>query len=133
MNETEIQGLILAARQAMANAYAPYSRFKVGAAALAESGKIYTGCNVENASYGLTVCAERVAVFSAACAGERRIAALAVITESPEIDNCCGACLQVMAEFSDPEHPMTVINAAGNGQHRVLTLDQLLPHPFRLA
>lgn len=133
MDEKRIQELIASARGAMANAYAPYSGFCVGAAALAESGKVYTGCNVENASYGLTVCAERVAFFAAACAGERRIVAVAVITGSVEIENCCGACLQVMAEFRDAENPMTVINAAADGRYRLLQLDELLPFAFRLG
>ena len=104
-------------------AYAPYSHFPVGAAVLAESGKIYGGANVENASYGATICAERSAIFAAVNAGERRIKAIAV-TETP-----CGICRQVMREFCDPK-AFKVIVAKSTDDFKVFTLDELLPEGF---
>ena len=104
-------------------AYAPYSHFQVGAAVLAESGKIYGGANVENASYGATVCAERNAIFAAVNAGERKLMAIAV-TETP-----CGVCRQVMREFCDPK-AFKVIVAKSPDDFKVFTLDELLPESF---
>ena len=104
-------------------AYAPYSHFPVGAAVLAESGKVYGGANVENASYGATVCAERSAIFAAVNAGERKLVAIAV-TETP-----CGICRQVMREFCDPR-VFKVIVAKTADDYRVFTLDELLPESF---
>ena len=104
-------------------AYAPYSRFQVGAAVLAESGEIYGGANVENASYGATVCAERSAIFAAVNAGERKLKAIAV-TATP-----CGMCRQVMREFCDPES-FKVIVAKTADDDRVFTLEELLPESF---
>lgn len=104
-------------------AYAPYSRFQVGAAVLAESGEIYGGANVENASYGATVCAERSAIFAAVNAGERKLKAIAV-TATP-----CGMCRQVMREFCDPES-FKVIVAKTADDYRVFTLEELLPESF---
>ena len=120
MNERE---LIERAMEMKKAAYAPYSRFQVGAAVLAESGKIYGGANVENASYGATVCAERSAVFAAVNAGERKLVAIAV-TETP-----CGICRQVMREFCDPR-VFKVIVAKTADDYRVFTLDELLPESF---
>ena len=117
--------LIEKARQARAHAYAPYSGFKVGAAILASSGEIYSGCNVENASYGLTSCAERNAVFKAA--GERKFECLAVVTDLEEPATPCGACRQVLAEFT-PD--LTVIMANTRGEKRVTTVRELLPQAF---
>jgi cytidine deaminase len=123
--------LLTAARTAALNAHAPYSRFRVGAAVLA-GGRIYTGCNVENASYGLTICGERVAIFAAIAAGSRRIDAIALscVDASPEgsapLHMPCGACRQVMAELAPPDLPIFV-DAVGR-----FTLDQLLPFAFRL-
>ena len=104
-------------------AYAPYSRFQVGAAVLAESGKIYGGANVENASYGATICAERNAIFAAVNAGERKLKAIAV-TATP-----CGMCRQVMREFCDPK-AFKVIVAKTADDYRVFTLEELLPESF---
>jgi cytidine deaminase len=121
------KALIEAAMKARENAYAPYSGYHVGAAALAGSGRIYTGCNVENTSYGLTVCAERVAILKAATEGEREIAALAVATESGATP--CGACRQVLYEFGPTAR---VLLSGVDGTLRELTLDDLLPDAFTL-
>ena len=125
MDQESTEKLIEAARAVMAHAYAPYSRFRVGAAVLA-GGTIFSGCNVENASYGLTTCAERVAVFAAVVAGERRIEAVAVVTEAADTIAPCGACRQVLYEFGPG---MTVVMSAGGGT-AVRTLSDLLPLAF---
>ncbi len=92
--------LVAKAREAQLNAYAPYSGFKVGAALLTDDGCVYTGCNVENASYGLSVCAERIAIFKAVSEGKKEFAAMAVAGGKEGFIVPCGACLQVMAEFA---------------------------------
>lgn len=119
--------LIEAAKKARANAYAPYSGFQVGAAVLGKDGLIFTGCNVENASYSLTICAERAAVFKAVCAGTTGFDAIAVVTELDVPAAPCGACRQILAEFS-PE--MEVIMANTRGESRTATLRELLPLAF---
>jgi len=121
--------LVELARAARERAYAPYSGFRVGAALLAGSGKVYTGCNVENASYGLSLCAERVALFRAVAEGERVFRALAVVAaaETPAVP--CGACRQVLAEFAPG---LEVITAADDGRQQVYLLSELFPHPFTL-
>ncbi len=116
--------LIRAARAARARAYAPYSRFPVGAAALTSDGSIYAGANVENASFGLTQCAERVAMQTAAAAGHVRIRAVAVAGAAGIVP--CGACRQVMAEFG----VRTVVIAAEGSAPAVVPFVDLLPHPF---
>ncbi len=121
--------LIAAARAARERAYTPYSRFPVGAALETEAGQVYTGCNVENASFGLTVCAERTAAFAAVCAGDRAWRALAVV--SGDGSSPCGACRQVLAEFAGPGLPIYV--ARPDGSYQRWTLGELLPHPFGLA
>ncbi len=121
--------LLTAAREVAQNAYAPYSHFTVGAALLGEDGKIYTGCNVENSSYGLTVCAERNALFRAIASGCRRFSALLLV--APKIVPPCGACLQVLAEFCTPELPVTMVALSGEDL-RTTTLGELLPSAFKL-
>jgi cytidine deaminase len=118
--------LIALAKKARKKAYAPYSHFSVGAALLAESGQVYAGCNVENASYGLSICAERVALFKAVAAGEQRFKAIAVVTET--MATPCGSCRQVLAEFGDDE--LQVIVADPEGQTEIYTLGELLPASF---
>lgn len=118
--------LIDLANEARTRAYAPYSRYQVGAAVQADDGRVFSGCNVENASYGLTVCAERVAVFSAVAAGVKRISAVAIAT--PSRGAPCGACRQVLLEFGGPE--LTVLLVDPQGGRRDRTLGQLLPEAF---
>lgn len=123
------RGLLERARSARAHAYAPYSRFSVGAALLAADGRVFTGCNVENASYGLGNCAERVAIGKAVSEGAREFTAIAVTgPEDTEACTPCGACRQVLSEFG-PEMPVIVPSSAAEGfdVHRV---DELLPHAF---
>ena len=120
--------LIAMARQAAQNAYVPYSHFKVGAAILGEGGGIYTGCNVENASLGLTICAERNACTTMVAQGERRIAAVAIYGGERGGDAApCGACRQFLSEFSDS---MEVLCAKAGGRYVSYRLNQLLPHTF---
>ena len=120
--------LLNAALEARLKAYAPYSKFLVGAAVRAESGKIYTGCNIENASYGLTVCAERNALFNAVGAGERKFTALCVVGDTAVPISPCGACRQVMAEFKVKR----IILANIKGDVKEYTLEELLPYGFTL-
>ncbi len=122
-----VQRLVAQARQARTHAYAPYSRFAVGAAVLAADGRIFSGCNVENASFGLTICAERNAVAAAVCAGQRPLA-VAVVTEKGGVAPC-GACRQVLAEFS-PDMPVILATEEGDG-FELFPLGQLLPALFR--
>lgn len=114
----------LAVRQA---AYAPYSKFMVGAAVLAESGKIFGGCNVENASYGLTICAERTAVFTAVAAGVQKLTAVAIATAGGHFP--CGACRQVLIEFGD-DMTVLLVDADQPTQVVELSLSELLPGKF---
>ena len=116
-----------AARTIAKNSYSPYSKFAVGAAVLADSGKIYAGCNVENASYGLCNCAERTAIFTAAAAGERQLRAVAVYTPTPLPTMPCGACRQVINEFG----PRALVVSICDSKQRIAsTLDALLPGAF---
>ncbi|MGQ9683319.1 MAG: cytidine deaminase [Anaerolineae bacterium] len=118
--------LIAAAAEARERAYCPYSGYAVGAALMA-GGRVYCGCNVENVSYGLTLCAERAAVLAAVCAGERALAGLALVTADGAVP--CGACLQVLAEFAGPDLP--IYAATPDGHYRPWTLGDLLPQTFR--
>ncbi|NLN06147.1 MAG: cytidine deaminase [Firmicutes bacterium] len=123
----DFTGLLKAAAAARRHAYAPYSRFPVGAALQTAGGKIFTGCNIENVSFGLTVCAERVAVFTAVAAGQKELAALALVADTPEPPMPCGACRQVLHEFN----PTIWIVCAGlNGKKRIFRLSELLPEAF---
>lgn len=128
MTEKQKAELISAAREAAKNAYAPYSGYAVGAALLAKSGRIFTGCNFENASFGAGTCAERVALGSALAAGERDFEAIAVCGPDPDITPC-GICRQALAEFGD----LCVLCAGPDGEAREYTLAKLLPYGFRLA
>ncbi|HOM30613.1 MAG TPA: cytidine deaminase [Acetomicrobium flavidum] len=121
------QELFALAKEARESAYAPYSDFKVGAALLGESGTIYLGCNVENASFGLTVCAERVALFKAVSEGERVFKAIAIYAGSKSVPPC-GACLQVMAEFGD----LDILLFDSKGSYVKWRISELLPQAFRL-
>ena len=126
--------LVQAAFRAAGNAYAPYSGYRVGAALLTADGTVYTGCNVENASYPLGNCAERTAVFKAVSDAKRDFTALAVAALPPEgvaLDYCtpCGACRQVLAEFCGEEFP--VYCARRPEEYRQFTLGELLPHSFK--
>ncbi|MBR4513315.1 MAG: cytidine deaminase [Lachnospiraceae bacterium] len=129
--------LIKMAFEARKYAYAPYSHFKVGAALCAENGKIYTGCNVENASFGATMCAERTAVFKAVSRGERDFKAIAIVggltEEERELSGYaypCGMCRQVLSEFGKPD--MKVIVARTAEDYKEFTLGELLPESFTL-
>ena len=122
MNELES-----VARAAAARAYAPYSKFHVGAAVLGASGKIYSGCNVENASYGLAICGERNAIFSAVNAGEKSVQAVVIYTPTPVATAPCGACRQVIREFGPNARVISVCDGDGRIDS---TLDKLLPESF---
>jgi cytidine deaminase len=135
----DLQALVLAARAVRERAYAPYSRFLVGAALRTDSGAVFTGCNVENASYGATICAERSAVLGMVASAERpssasavwrpRITAVAVFTDAPTLAMPCGMCRQVLAEF---ERDALVV-VANPREERVLSFAALFPEPFVLA
>lgn len=119
------------AKEASKNSYSPFSRFAVGAAVLASSGKIYRGCNVENSSFGLTNCAERCAIFKAVSEGEREIRAVAIY--SPNADSCypCGACRQVMFEFQGDDEEIEVVTE-NLGELDINKLSYFLPCGFRI-
>jgi len=121
--------LLAAAKAAQRNAHAPYSKFRVGAALLTKSGKVYTGVNVENASYGLTNCAERVAVGKAVSEGHRKFQAIAVVAPSAALSPC-GACRQVLAEFG--ECVVICADSRNTRRLRIHLLSELLPHTFKL-
>ena len=127
---TDFTELMQRAREAAAKAYAPYSKFHVGCALVTQTGGIFTGCNVENASYGLTICAERNAIFHAVATEgpQMRIASLAVIALGHEFPPC-GACRQVIAEFASPNVPVCFLQ---NGLLVTQTLAELLPATFQL-
>ncbi len=129
MNNAERQELINAACAVRRNAYAPYSNFAVGAALRTAGGTTFVGCNVENASYGMTLCAERAAVAAAIAAAERHFMALALAT--PGGHPPCGACRQVLAEF-DPDLPIVLINADQPKEQVEVRLGELLPRRFGL-
>ena len=127
MSGNEFDALISAAKQARENAHAPFSNFRVGAALRAKSGRVYTGCNVENASYGLTCCAERVAIFKAVSEGEHGFDAIAVVADTDVLTPPCGACRQVIWEFCG-DVPVVMANLHGKIEHE--RSGALLPKPF---
>ena len=119
--------LIEAAREAREKAHAPYSGFKVGAAVQDESGRLFTGCNIESASYGLTICAERVAVFKALSEGAGSLKRIAVVADTGKLTPPCGACRQILWEFcGDAE----IVLANLSGQQEILSVAQIFPKPF---
>jgi cytidine deaminase len=132
----EVERLVEAAKGARAKAYAPYSKYRVGAALLTRAGNVYTGCNVENASYGGTICAERSAVCAMVAAGDREPVACAVVTEGPEPGSPCGICRQVLAEFATEMDVVLVAEAEDAGGAETARakarLSTLLPRAFRL-
>lgn len=124
----DIQVLINKAIEARKQAYAPYSKFQVGAAVLTKSDQVYLGCNIENASYGLGNCAERTALFKAISEGEKDIAALAVVGDTDGPISPCGACRQVIAEFCEKDTPIILANLKGD--FTVTSISELLPGSF---
>ena len=127
MDSRKIQELLRKANEALKNSYAPYSGYRVGAALLTKTGKVYTGSNIENASYGLTICAERVALFNAVNKGEREFIAIAIVSDDPSTPPFpCGACRQVLAEFSPS---MEIIVKKGD-EVIIKNLKELLPYSF---
>ncbi|MGQ9662755.1 MAG: cytidine deaminase [Kiritimatiellia bacterium] len=131
MREREVLNLLEKARAVGEAAYSPYSGLRVGAALLAEDGQIFCGCNVENASYGITLCAERAALASAIAAGVRRFRALAVVAQSAELAYPCGTCRQALKEFCEDRLPIYVARASRLSRFERVGLGQLLPKAFR--
>jgi len=128
MDKTVLQRLLDKAKDASKKAYAPYSGFRVGAALITVSGQVFTGCNVENSSFSLTICAERNAVFQAILAGELEITAIAIYVDSDKLFPPCGACRQVLSEFAKD----IPILYASKIEERYSTLHHLLPESFGL-
>lgn len=124
--------LINLARQAAGNSYSPYSKFPVGTALITSTDVIITGCNVENASYGLTMCAERVAIFQAVADGHRDIIAIAIAGGMDQPAAPCGACRQVMLEHCAPQTPIFFTTLKSGGEIITTTVEELLPHGFTL-
>ena len=127
--------LIEQASKGMQNSYSPYSKFKVGAAVLGESGKIYFGTNIENASFGVTICAERCAIFSAIAAGEKEIKAIVIVFKQKglgPLSTPCGACRQVMAEFGSQDMPVCTADLSGKKAKHIICkkLKDYYPYPF---
>lgn len=127
--------LTQSAREGMENSYSPYSKFKVGAAVLGQSGKIYKGTNIENASYGVTICAERCAIFSAIASGEKAIKAIVIVFKQKglgPLSTPCGACRQVMAEFGSQDMPVCTADLSGKKVKRIVCkkLKDYYPYPF---
>ncbi|MBN1517574.1 cytidine deaminase [Candidatus Sumerlaeota bacterium] len=130
IEKAKTEMLIEKARHAAGNAYAPYSKFIVGAALLCADGEVFEGCNIENASYGLTICAEQSAICAAVSQGRRDFIAIAVLSPSEDdIITPCGNCRQVLAEFNDD---IQVICANQKGDYKILPLSELLPFSFQL-
>lgn len=123
--------LYLEAKKMLQYAYAPYSNFQVGAAVQTKNGNIYTGCNIENSSYSLTCCAERVAIFQAIQAGDKKFTTMAVIANRSHVISPCGACRQVMAEFFSKNVDIYLYNK--DGESVCVHMSQLLPNAFSLS
>ena len=130
LDETQKTALIATAARARESAYAPYSSYKVGAAVVAGDDRVFFGCNVENASYGLSLCAERAAIACAIAHGVKRIKAVVVVTDADPPGTPCGACRQWMAEFGGDD--LQIVTASLAGGQRAYTLGQLFPKAFRL-
>ncbi|WP_353894359.1 cytidine deaminase [Proteinivorax hydrogeniformans] len=128
MEKKTVEDLISKAKEAMDNAYVPYSKYPVGAALLTEDGKVYSGCNIENASYGLTNCAERTGIFKAVSEGYRTFESIAIICKGELKASPCGACRQVIAEFLTPDSPVILANE--KGEHTITDVKSLLPGAF---
>ena len=127
MTEKSLQSLIEMATEARVQSVAPFSNFLVGAAVRTENGKVYTGCNVESASYGLTVCAERVAIWKALSEGERQLTELAVVADTESLTPPCGTCRQIIWEFA---RHATIVLANLRGQRETVSIKDLLPRAF---
>lgn len=127
VNIMEYKQLVKAARKAKKFSFSPYSKYRVGAALLTKSGKIYTGCNIENSSYSLTICAERTALFKAISTGERKFLAIAISVDDLEFATPCGACRQVISDLAGE---IDIILTNGRGKTQIYKTSDLLPHPF---
>ena len=130
MKKADVLALLRAAVETSQKAHAPYSNFHVGAALLASDGTVVTGCNVENASYGLTICAERNAIFHAVATGRTKFKAVAVVADGEAIPYPCGACRQVLAEFCGPKTPVFIASVQKPTRYERTTLGKLLPKTF---
>jgi len=130
ISDSQIKELIVAAAAAAEKAYAPYSGYAVGAALMDAEGEIHSGCNVENVSYGLSICAERNAVFQAIAAGERDFVAIAIVASSQIKPLPCGACRQVLTEFCGPEFELYIASSEDPATYERHLLKDLLPHAF---
>lgn len=124
--------LVELAAAAATRAYAPFSKFHVGSALETDDGQVFTGCNVENASYGLTICGERNAIFSMIAAGQRKIVQIAIVAGGDNPPYPCGACRQVINEFADPDCPVYVAPTSRLDHYETMTLGELLPKSFKL-
>lgn len=127
MSEENFEKLIETAKAARLQSVAPFSNFLVGAALKTEGGKVYTGCNVESASYGLTVCAERVAIWKALSEGERKFSELAIVADTGQLTPPCGTCRQIIHEFCENA---TIVLANLRGQSETCNIEELLPRAF---
>lgn len=132
ISKKQIASLISEAAKAASKAYCPYSDYRVGAAVLGSDNKIYSGCNVENASYGLTVCAERTAIFNAVCSGVSALKAIAIAGPPGSDTYPCGACRQVIAEFCEKSMPIYITTTDNLNKYQTLSISQLLPYIFKL-
>ena len=129
IHDLEIKNMIRMAMDARDRAYVPYSGFRVGACIKTHTGAYYLGCNIENASFGATNCAERTALFKAVYEGEREFEALAIVSDSSNYTVPCGICRQALSEFCEPDMP--VICANNEGQYKVFTFGDMLPYSFK--